>query len=222
MHIPDGYLSPVWCIALYIVTIAYGIVAWKKAKKIISSETMTALSVLAAGIFVAMMFNWPIPGGTSLHFVGGALSGIIFGPWLAFFVYVMVLTTQAIVFHDGGITTLGANIFNMGIVDVVVGYAIYKLVTRAMGNTRRARIIGAFLGGWLGLAVAGTMAGIEIGLSPSFPYGVRITVPAMALWHTLLGVIEGIITAFVVDYLYERKSPLIEIAMKVSPLAQHT
>ena len=216
MHIPDGYLSPAWCIALYIVTISYGVIAWRKARHVINSETVTALSVLAAGIFVAMMFNWPIPGGTSLHFVGGALAGILFGPWLAFFAYVMVLTTQAIVFHDGGITTLGANIFNMGIVDVLVGYAIYRIVSRALGGTRKARVIGAFLGGWLGLAAAGTVAGIEIGLSPSFPYAVRITVPAMAFWHTLLGIVEGVITAFVVDYLYEKQSPLVQVALKLS------
>ncbi len=102
MHIPDGYLSPPWWIGLYIVTIAYGIVAWRKVRNIMDAETVMAVAVLAAGIFVAMMFNWPIPGGTSLHFVGGALAGILLGPWLAFFVYAMVLGTQALVFHDGG------------------------------------------------------------------------------------------------------------------------
>ncbi len=222
MHIPDGYLSPPWWIGLYIVTIVYGIVAWRKVRNIIDSETVMAVAVLAAGIFVAMMFNWPIPGGTSLHFVGGALAGILLGPWLAFFVYAMVLGTQAIVFHDGGITTLGANIFNMGIVDVWVGYAVYKLVTRAMGNTRKARLLGAFLGGWLGLAVAGTVAGVEIGLSPSFPYAVEITVPAMAFWHTALGVIEGVITALIVDYLYQHNSPLVQLAERLQALQPAT
>ncbi len=214
MHIPDGYLDPYWCIATYAVTIGFAILAFKKVSKKLTPEQITAITVLAAAIFVAQMLNWPIPGGTSLHFVGGALAGILFGPWLGFFVLALVVSTQAIVFHDGGITTLGANILNMGIIDVLVGYGVYKLVTRIMGNTRRARLIGAFLGGWLGITLAGTMAGIEIGLSPSFPYGIKITVPVMAGWHALLGIIEGIITALVVDQLYQRRSSLVYVAQK--------
>ncbi len=204
MHIPDGYLSLPWIIGTYAVTIAYGVYAVRKAKRMWGPATAAAVTVLAAAIFAAQMLNWPIPGGTSLHFVGGALAAILLGPWLEFVVMTLVLTTQCFVFHDGGITTLGANILNMGIIDGLVGYGVYKLVTRLLGNTRKAKIIGAFLGGWLGITIAGIAAGIEIGLSPNFPYGVEITVPVMGFWHALLGLIEGAITAIVVDYVSRR------------------
>ncbi len=204
MHIPDGYLSLPWIVATYAATIAYGVYAVRRARRVWGPATASVVTVLAAAIFAAQMLNWPIPGGTSLHFVGGALAAMLLGPWLAFIVMALVISTQAFVFHDGGITTLGANILNMGIIDALVGYAVYRLVVKLLGNTRRARLIGAFLGGWLGITVAGIAAGVEIGLSPSFPYGVEITVPVMGFWHALLGLIEGAITAAVVDYVYRR------------------
>ena len=212
MHIPDGYLSLPWVVLTYAITIAFGVVAVYKARKVWGPATATAVTLAAAAIFVAQMLNWPIPvsNGTSLHLVGGALVAMILGPWLAFIAMSIVLVTQAIVFHDGGITTLGANILNMGIVDVLVGYAVFKLVTRLVPG-RKGRLLGAFLGGWLGIAVAGTVAGIEIGLSPQFPYGVEITVPVMAFWHTLLGIVEGIITALVVDYVYTHSPSLVMV-----------
>ncbi|KSW12066.1 metal transporter [Pyrodictium occultum] len=216
MHIPDGYLDPYWCAATYAVSVAYLAAAWRRLRGRLTREQVTAAAVLAAGIFVAQMLNWPIPGGTSLHFVGGALAAILFGPWLGPYVLALVVTTQALVFHDGGITTLGANILNMAIIDGLVGYAVYRATVRALGATRGARLLGAFLGGWLGITLAGAMAGVEIGLSPSFPYGVKITVPVMAGWHALLGIIEGVITALVVDYLYQHRSPLVEAAERAT------
>lgn len=216
MHIPDGFLDPFWIAITYAATIAYALAAWRRIRGRLGPEQVVSMSVLAAGIFVAQMLNWPLPGGTSLHFVGGALAGILFGPWLGFYVMALVLVVQTLVFHDGGITALGANVFNMAVVDVVVGYAVYRAVAGALGGSRRARLLGAFLGGWLGIVAAGVAAGVEIGLSPSFPYGVEVSVPVMATWHAVLGVIEGVITALVVDYLYQRRSPIVEAAEKVA------
>ncbi len=203
VHIPDGYLSLPWIVVTYAIAIAYLIVAWKKARKQLTPEKAAAATTLAAAIFAAQMLNWPIPGGTSLHFVGGALAGILFGPWIGSLILALVVSTQCFVFHDGGIAALGANILNMGIVAVWVGYGIYKLVRRLLPD-QRGIILGAFLGGWLSIAIAGAVAGVEIGLSPSFPYGVEITVPVMFTWHFLLGIIEGIITASVVYYLVKK------------------
>lgn len=222
MHIPDGYLSPPWIAATYAVTLAYAAYAARKLRGRLRPEQLTAATVLAAAIFAAQMLNWPIPGGTSLHFVGGALAGILFGPYLGFYTLAMVVTTQAILFHDGGILTLGANLLNMAIIDVLVGYTVYKAVTRLAGNTPRARLAAAFLAGWLGITIAGLAAGIEIGLSPSFPYGVEITVPVMAGWHAVLGIVEGIITALVVEQLYRRHSPLVEAAQVAAETAPPT
>lgn len=204
MHIPDGYLSWPWIVATYAVTVVYGAIAVSKTRRVWGPDKAAAVTVLAAAIFAAQMLNWPIPGGTSLHFVGGALAGILLGPWLGFIAEALVLIVQCLVFHDGGITALGANIVNMAIVDVLVGYYIFKLSIKILGDNRRARLVGAFLGGWLGITLAGIACGVEIGLSPQFPYGVEITVPIMGVWHALLGIIEGIITALVVDYVYQR------------------
>lgn len=203
VHIPDGYLSVPWIVGTYTVTLSYLSYAWRKVRGALRGEKAAAASVLAAAIFAAQMLNWPLPGGTSLHFVGGALAGILFGPWVGSLILALVVTTQCLVFHDGGITALGANILNMGIVATWTGYLIYKLVRRAVSG-EKGIILGSFLAGWLSIAIAGAVAGIEIGLSPSFPYGIEITVPVMFGWHFLLGIIEGIITASVVYYLVKR------------------
>ncbi|AEM38521.1 cobalamin (vitamin B12) biosynthesis CbiM protein [Pyrolobus fumarii 1A] len=209
MHIPDGFLSLPWVVATYAATLAFGVIALRKARSVWGPATAAAVTVLAAAIFVAQMLNWPIPGGTSLHFVGGALAGILLGPWLGFLAMSLVLIVQCLVFHDGGITALGANILNMAIIDVLVGYYVYRLVYGALGGSRTGRLLGAFLGGWLGITLAGVACGLEIGLSPQFPYGVAVTVPVMGFWHAVLGVIEGVITALVVDYVYSRAPHLV-------------
>ena len=149
MHIPDGFLDPFWMAVTYAAAIAYAVAAWRRIRGRLGPEQVVSMSVLAAGIFVAQMLNWPLPGGTSLHFVGGALAGILFGPWLGFYVMALVLAVQTLVFHDGGITALGANVLNMAVVDVVVGYAVYRAAAGALGGSRRARLLGAFLGGYL-------------------------------------------------------------------------
>jgi len=150
------------------------------------------------------MLNWPLPGGTSLHFVGGALSGILLGPWLGFLPMFLVLLVQCLLFHDGGITALGANLLNMAIIDVLAGYAVYKLVPQ------RYKVFGAFLGGWLGITLAGLACGVEIGVSSQLPYGLAVTVPVMAGWHAALGIVEGAITAAVVSYISRRAPHLVE------------
>ena len=209
MHIPDGYLDSTWSIATYIVSATYIGYAIKKAEITKNLERLSLLTVLAAGIFAAQMLNWPLPGGTSLHFVGGALAGILLGPLFGSLTLALVVTIQCLVFHDGGITALGANILNMAIIDVLVGYTMYKIVLKALGPSTKTRFIGGFIGGWLGITLAGIACGVEIGLSPSFPYGVYVTVPVMGLWHLALGVIEGIITGMVVSYLSTKNPDII-------------
>jgi len=204
MHIPDGFLDPLTAGVTYVLTILYGAYAlygskWKK-----NPDKLNLAAVLAAGIFAVQMLNWPIPGGTSLHFVGGALAGILLGPWVGFVSMFLVLLVQCLVFHDGGITALGANVLNMAIVDVLVGYALYKVFPQ------RFKVVGAFLGGWLGITLAGLLCGVELGVSSQLPYGLSVTVPIMGLWHAVLGVIEGFITAGVVAYISKKAPYLLE------------
>lgn len=204
MHIPDGFLDVVMATATYLVTIGYGYAAWKRFKTSFVPERISLLIVLSAAIFVAQMLNWPLPGGTSLHFVGGALAGILLGPLLGFISLALVIVVQCIIFHDGGITTLGANLLNMAIIAVLSGYATFKLVLKLMGDKRSSRMIGAFVGSWLSIVLAGLACGLEIGLSPAFGFYIDVTVPIMVGWHAILGVVEGVITALVVDYVYAR------------------
>uniref|UniRef100_A0A7C3RBC8 Nickel transporter n=1 Tax=Archaeoglobus fulgidus TaxID=2234 RepID=A0A7C3RBC8_ARCFL len=201
MHIPDGYLDLSIAALFFVLTLlvlGYSIYRLR-------GERLTSLfGVLSAAIFAAQMLNWPIPGGTSAHFVGGALAGILLGPYAGSLAMAIVLTIQTLVFNDGGITAWGANVWNMAIVNVFLGYYIYRTFSRYNKN------FAAFLAGWLGITAAAIFAGIEIGLSTSFAYGLSVTVPVMGVWHALLGVIEGIITAGVVGYIATRRADLLE------------
>lgn len=200
MHIPDGYLDIYTCLVTYIIAVVIGTLSFRNLKGL-SEEKKVLIPVLAAAIFVAQMLNWPIPGGTSLHLVGGALAAMLLGPWGGNVVLMLVLLVQALVFHDGGITTLGANILNMGIVAVFTGWLVYKYV--------RNKKLASFLAGWLSITLAGIVCGIELGLSSQFLYGLSITVPVVGGWHAVLGVVEGAITMGVYTYLSARYPSLV-------------
>jgi len=201
MHIPDGFLDPAVCLAAYAATLPYAVYAFSRIRGL-PPEKRSLIPVMAAAIFAAQMLNWPLVGGTSLHFVGGALSGILLGPWGGFAAMFLVLLVQCLVFHDGGITTLGANVLNMAIIDVLAGYAIYRVFPE------RYKAFGAFLGAWAGITLAGIAAGVELGLSSSMPYSLQVTLPVMGGWHAALGLVEGLITAGVYEYL-SRRAPYI-------------
>jgi len=204
MHIPDGYLDPTIALTTYLASIVYLAYAIHRCRVSVSSEKLSTIPVLAAMIFVAQMLNWPIPGGTSLHFVGGALTGIVLGPWMGSIVIFIVLLVQCIIFHDGGITALGANTLNMAILAVASGYIIYKLLGKYSEG------LASFIAGWISLTLAGLACGIELGISAGFIYGLSVTVPVMGGWHLVLGLIEGAITAMIIRYLKAKAPYLLE------------
>lgn len=200
MHIPDGFLDPAVTLTLYVVSLATVIYSGRRYFK--GGGDVYYLSVTAAAIFAAQMLNWPIPGGTSAHFVGGAFASIVLGPFGGCLAMFMNLLVQSLLMGDGGITALGANTFNMAIVGVFSGYAIYKSALRYLGENRK--FLSAFLAGWLSITLAAVTCGLELGLSPSFGYPLAVTVPVMGVWHLALGVVEGLATAMVVTYLSSR------------------
>ncbi|AEA47807.1 energy-coupling factor ABC transporter permease [Archaeoglobus veneficus] len=203
MHIPDGFLDMNIAAIFYVLSaVVVGYSAYR-AKKELDESKAPLLGMVAAAIFAAQMLNWPIPGGTSAHFVGGALAGILLGPYAGCLAMTAVLVVQCLVFGDGGITALGANVWNMAVINVFVGYYIY----RAISN----KSVASFIAGWLGITLAAIFAGIEIGISTSFAYGLATTVPVMGMWHALLGIIEGIITAGVVSYIATTRPDLVEV-----------
>lgn len=201
MHIPDGYLDLRIALTFFVLTIA--VLGYSLMK--LRGERLTSLfGIVSAAIFAAQMLNWPIPGGTSAHFVGGSLAGILLGPFAGCVSMAIVLTIQTLVFNDGGITAWGANVWNMAVVNVFVGYYVYKALQRF------GKGFASFLAGWIGITLAAIFAGIELGLSTSFAYGLTITVPVMGLWHAALGVVEGAITAGVVGYIAAHRSDVLE------------
>lgn len=209
VHIPDGFLDPLIASLTYAVFIFFMIYVLYRLRNVSYAEKASVLAVISAGIFAAQMLNWPIVGGTSLHFVGGALAGILLGPWLGALSMFLVLFVQCLVFHDGGITALGANMINMGMIDVLVGFVLYRIGERLGGSRGLGGVVGAFLGGWLGITLAGVACGLEIGLSSQFSYGWVLAVSVMGVWHLVLGVVEGVITAAVLAYLIRRAPELL-------------
>jgi cobalt/nickel transport system permease protein len=203
MHIPDGFLDP-WVAGLF--WLGSGIVigiAVRRARGELGDERTPLLGVVAAGIFATQMLNWPIPGGTSAHFVGGAFAGILLGPYLGVLAMSAVVTIQALVFGDGGIIALGANLFAMAVVDVLVGYALFRAL-RGVHETGAA-----FVAGWGAITVSALVVGVGIGLSSAFAYELSVTVLIMVVGHALLGLVEGAITAAVYGYVADARPDLV-------------
>jgi len=213
MHIPDGYLSPQTCAVMYAASAPFWYAASKKLKKTLSSKTVPLLSVFSAFSFVIMMFNAPVPGGTTAHATGGVLIAVILGPWAAVMGVSAALFIQAIFFGDGGILAFGANVFNMAVVLPFVGYGVYKLVSGHFGSDASKQWLGAALGGYVGINAAALVAAIEFGLQPILfhtangtplycPYGLSQAVPAMLFAHmTVAGIAEAVVTAGVLAFL---------------------
>jgi cobalt/nickel transport system permease protein len=220
MHIPDGYLSPQTYIPLFGVFVATASIAVKKVKEAVSARNVPYLGMAAAFSFIIMMFNLPIPGGTTGHAVGSAVIAIIFGPWAAMLAVSVAIIIQALIFGDGGITAIGANCFNMAVFMPFTAYYIFKLFSRDPSKKTRVAVT-AFFSGYLSLVLAAILTGIEFGIQPLIasasdgkalycPYDLSIAVPAMAIEHMLLfGVVEGIITALVVNYFLKNEQTLI-------------
>jgi cobalt/nickel transport system permease protein len=225
MHIPDGYLSPQTYVPLYGASFVFWAVALKKLKKELSTKHIPFLAMAAAFSFLIMMFNVPIPGGTTGHAVGAGIIAILLGPWTAVIAVSVSLIVQAIVFGDGGITALGANCFNMAVVMPFVSYWVFKIIRGTSPGGARLSIA-AFLSGYVGLSVAAIVTGFEFGIQPLIaigpdgrplyaPYPLSVAVPAMALEHLLLfSVVEGVVTVLLFKY-FARHEPDLVYALTV-------
>ena len=220
MHIPDGYLSPQTYIPLTLVFVSAATIAVKRVKKDVSARYIPYLGMAAAFSFIIMMFNLPIPGGTTGHAVGSAIIAILFGPWAAMIAVSVALIIQALIFGDGGITAIGANCFNMAVFMPFVAYYTFKLFFSDPGKKTRV-FIASFLSGYLSLVMAAILTAVEFGIQPIIastadgkalycPYDLSIAIPAMALEHLLFfGIVEGIITAIIVSYFLRNEPGLI-------------
>jgi cobalt/nickel transport system permease protein len=213
MHIPDGYLSPSTCAALYALAISAWYAALKRIKRLFSTRAIPLISVFAAFSFVVMMFNVPLPGGTTGHALGVAIAAIVLGPWGSMLAISIALAIQALFFGDGGITTLGANCFNMAVVGSFVAHGVYQMIAASSELGSRRRVWAAAVAGYVAINTAAFLAALEFGIQPMLfhdasgsplyaPYPLRVAIPAMMIGHlTFAGLAEVVISAGMVSYL---------------------
>ncbi len=206
MHIPDGFLAmntwiPTWLISAG--GIAYSV---KKASQSLKDKMVPLMGIMSAFIFAAQMLNFPIAGGTSGHLLGGVLAAVLLGPFPAAIVISVVLTAQCLIFQDGGVTALGANIFNMAIVGTMGGYLIYSLVHRLI-KSKTGIMIGTAIASWLSVVISASFCAIELAISGTSP--LNIALPAMAGIHALIGIGEAVITCVVVGFVLGVRPDLI-------------
>lgn len=220
MHIPDNYLSPSTCA----VFAAAMVPVWRKASLRIRQELtrkrMPLLGVGAAFSFLIMMFNLPLPGGTTGHAVGASLVAILFGPYFAVISVSVALAVQALFFGDGGILAFFVNCFNMAFVMPFTAYYLFKLISSRFSG-KRGRTAAAFVAGYVSLNVAAFLTAVEFGIQPALftdraglplygPYDLAVAIPAMMIPHLLVaGVLEGLVTAGVYRYISKASPDLI-------------
>ncbi len=227
MHVPDGYLSPLTCAVLYLLAIPIWLIAAGRVRRIIGGRTVPLLAIFSAFTFAIMMFNVPVPGGTTAHGVGGTLTAIVLGPWAAVISTSVALVIQALFFGDGGITAIGANCFNMAVVLPFVGYYTYRILAGNSDMLSQRRVIAAAIGSYAGITVAALFVGVELGLQPHIastngvpdysPYGFSTAIPSMLLAHMAgASFVEAAITAMGIAYL-QRSFPEILLRREKRP-----
>jgi len=213
MHIPDGYLSPQTCAAAYVAAVPTWIAASRRVSAVVKTRNVPLLAMFAALSFLIMMFNIPIPDGTTAHAVGGAIIAIVLGPWAAVIAVSVALLFQALLFGDGGVLAYGTNVVNMAILMPFVALGVYRLLAGKAPLTSRRRVVAAAVSGYAGINAAALAAAIEFGIQPDLfhtasgaplysPYHLSQTIPAMMLAHlTVAGAAEAILTGGVLAYL---------------------
>ena len=226
MHIPDGYLSPITSLIMFLLVLPFWVIGIRKVRQTMSARSVPLIALLAAFSFVIMMFNVPLPGGTTGHAVGAALAAIILGPEVATIAVSIALIIQAFFFGDGGILAIGANCFNMAVVIPYIASAVYRAYSKDTPLTSARRLVGAAIGGWLGVTVGAFCAGVEFGIQPLLfkaadgsplyaPYPLSVSIPAMVIPHALVAsVVEGVLTALVIAYLQRSNVSVLEAADK--------
>jgi len=207
MHIPDGFLSHGLNAATFVVSAgacAYGV---KKVNQKFGEKEVPLMGVTAAFVFAAQMLNFPVAGGTSGHFLGAVFSSVLLGPWAALIIMTLVLVVQCLGFADGGLTALGSNIFNMGVVGALGGYTIFWFLYRLSGRSQKGFFVALAVASWFSVVLGAAAAALELALSGTSP--LVIALPAMAGIHAIIGVGESIITTTAVSLILKTRPDLV-------------
>lgn len=213
MHIADGVMAPeVWIAGWAIALIGLGLMFWRLGKRL-DERTMPMMAILAAGIFVAQMLNFPIGGGTTGHLIGAALATILLGPYAAMLIITAILTIQCLVFGDGGITSLGLNILNMAIIAPLVTYGVLTL------SGRKNMVAAAPVAAWASVFLAATVCAAELAMSYSLSGGIygipgALAFPTMMGYHALIGIGEAAVTTGVVLFLAKVSPEMLKLNAK--------
>ena len=209
MHIPDGFLSVTVSVICWVLAVLVVLAALRQVNRELGEREVPVMGVLAAAIFAGQMLNFAVTGGTSGHLMGAALAAIVLGPWAALLVVTSVVSVQAIIFQDGGLLALGANLFNMAVVGSFVGYFVYRLAQRLAGGRKWGIFAGGFAAAWVSIIAAALTVALQLALSGTSPANVAI--PAMGAIHALIGVGEGLITAGALSLIFAARPDLLKV-----------
>jgi cobalt/nickel transport system permease protein len=205
LHIPDGFLSFTVSIICWVITVITLSVAISRSNKSLGERQIPLMGVMAAFIFAAQMINFPVAGGTSGHLLGGALAAIALGPWAAMLVMTAVIAVQGLLFQDGGLLVMGANILNMGLITVAIGYGLYRAAP--MGH-RTLKLTVAGIAAWLSVMAGALFTSLQLWLSGTSQ--LQIVIPAMLSVHALIGLGEALVTVAALTFIFQTRPDLID------------
>jgi cobalt/nickel transport system permease protein len=207
LHIPDGFLNLPVSLVTWVISFGLIALALNRVEAEYKDRTVPLMGVCGAFIFAAQMINFPIPGGTSGHLLGGTLAGALLGPWAGSLVMTAVFIIQAFLFQDGGITVMGANIFNMGLIGTFGGYYLFSAIRQAIGqNKLPGMVAGTAVAAWMSVVVAAVVCAFQLAISGTAPLAVALA--AMVGWHVLIGIGEALITVTTVVFIWRTRPDL--------------
>jgi cobalt/nickel transport system permease protein len=205
LHIPDGFLTIVVSIICWLITVATISMAISRTNKALGEKQVPLMGVMAAFIFAAQMINFPVAGGTSGHLLGGALAAIMLGPWAGMLVMTAVIAVQALLFQDGGLLVMGANILNMGLVTAAIGYGLYRTIS---SGGRIMKLIVAGIAAWLSVMAGALFTSLQLWLSGTSQ--LQVVIPAMLFVHALIGLGEAVITVAALSFVLQARPDLLD------------
>ncbi|MCA9936034.1 MAG: PDGLE domain-containing protein [Ardenticatenaceae bacterium] len=203
LHIPDGFLSLPISVVSWAITLVLLYFAVRNAQQVLDERLVPLAGIMAAFIFAGQMLNFPVAGGTSGHFIGATLAAIVLGPWVGLLAMTAVISLQALLFQDGGLVVMGANILIMGIVPTFVGYGLYQLLRN---QSRGVMLVGTAVASWVSIEMAALITALLIGFSGTSAF--NVAVPAMLGVHALVGIGEALITVAAISFI-QRTRPQI-------------
>jgi cobalt/nickel transport system permease protein len=209
MHAADRFVSvPISILFWVIIAVVVG-VSVQRTNRSLDERSVPLMGVMAAFIFAAQMFNFQVAGGTSGHLLGGVLAAVLLGPWAATLVMVCVIAVQGLLFSDGGLVVMGANIFNMGVIGTLGGFALYRALCRLFGGEDRARVPAAAIAGWTSFVAAAISMSLMLVASGTSP--LEVVLPAMVGVHVFIGIGEALITAAALAFIQVARPDLLDL-----------